>query len=117
MFCETVLNKLEDKSTLNDTALAYALELFWKYPSRLYHNPVCSFLFPQVPTVTVLPEPTDNPPTVIVELEIFFILKKACPDVLNDELPQSLIANILIIATTDDDALSPKSLHIMRIQL
>ena len=71
---QTVLNKLEDKSTLNDTALSYALELFWKYPSRLYHNPVCSSLFPQVPTVTVLPEPTDNPPTVIVELEIFFIL-------------------------------------------
>ena len=83
---------------------------FWKYPSRLYHNPVCSFLFPQVPTVKVLPEPTDNPPTVIVELEIFFILKKTCPDVLNDELPPSLIANILIIATADDDALSPKSL-------
>ena len=47
MFCETVLNKLEDKSTLNDTALAYALELFWKYPSRYTITLYVHFYFPK----------------------------------------------------------------------
>ncbi len=65
------LSWLALRSMLKDTRLLYAP---WETnkASKLYHKPVCSLLFPQVPNETNFPGATPaNFPTVILEELVF----------------------------------------------